>query len=192
MSSSGRCPAPTILSIYWQMGGTQLDFRLFGFIWCSVYPSEKQDIDKICTQVALCTEAWIIFHVIIFLLMEFSRQEYWSGLSFPFPGDLPDPGIEPGSPALQTDALLSEPSWKPLIIFLEYHSFGYNIICFIYIKYISISVYHKIDLHQKLQCFSLLPSCGPISLISHPPAGALWHPWLCSGNVCLFASHLLS
>ena len=32
--------------------------------------------------------------------MGFSRQEYWSGLPFPFPGDLPDPGIEPGSPAL--------------------------------------------------------------------------------------------
>ena len=41
--------------------------------------------------------------------MEFSRQEYWSGLPFPSPGDLPDPGIEPGSPALQADALLSEP-----------------------------------------------------------------------------------
>jgi len=41
--------------------------------------------------------------------MEFSRQEYWSGLPFPPPGDLPNPGIEPGSPALQTDALPSEP-----------------------------------------------------------------------------------
>ena len=42
--------------------------------------------------------------------MGFSRQEYWSGLPFPSPGDLPDPGIETGSPALQADALLSEPS----------------------------------------------------------------------------------
>ena len=41
--------------------------------------------------------------------MGFSRQEYWSGLPFPSPGDLPDPGIEPGSPALQADALTSEP-----------------------------------------------------------------------------------
>ena len=41
--------------------------------------------------------------------MEFSRQEYWSGLPFPSPGDLPDPGIEPGSPALQADSLPSEP-----------------------------------------------------------------------------------
>ena len=41
--------------------------------------------------------------------MKFSRQEYWSGLLFPSPGDLPNPGIEPGSPTLQTDALSSEP-----------------------------------------------------------------------------------
>ena len=44
------------------------------------------------------------------LSMEFSRQEYWSGL----PGDLPDPGIEPGSPASQADSLLSGPPGKPL------------------------------------------------------------------------------
>ena len=41
--------------------------------------------------------------------MEFSRQEYWSGLPFPSPGYLPDLGIEPGSPELQADVLLSEP-----------------------------------------------------------------------------------
>ena len=43
------------------------------------------------------------------LFMGFSRQEYWSGLPFPSPGDLPDPGIEPGSPALEADSLTSEP-----------------------------------------------------------------------------------
>ena len=40
--------------------------------------------------------------------MGFSRQEYWSGLPFPSPGDLPDPGIEPGPPALQVDSLPTE------------------------------------------------------------------------------------
>ena len=45
--------------------------------------------------------------------MGFSRQECWSGLPFPSPGDLPNPGIEPRSPALQTDALPSEPPGKP-------------------------------------------------------------------------------
>ena len=44
--------------------------------------------------------------------MGFSRQEYWSGLPFPSPGDLPDPGIEPRSPAFQADALTSEPPGK--------------------------------------------------------------------------------
>jgi len=47
--------------------------------------------------------------------MEFSRQEYWSGLPFPSPGDLPDLGIKPGSPALQADALPSEPPGNPNI-----------------------------------------------------------------------------
>ena len=47
--------------------------------------------------------------------MGFSRQEYWSGLPFPSPGDVPDPGIEPRSPALQADTLTSEPPGKPLV-----------------------------------------------------------------------------
>ena len=42
------------------------------------------------------------------LSMGFSRQEYWSGLTFPSPGDLPNPEIEPGSPALQADSLPTE------------------------------------------------------------------------------------
>ena len=45
--------------------------------------------------------------------MEFSRQEYWSWLPFPSPEDLPDPGIEPVSPALQADSLPLEPLGKP-------------------------------------------------------------------------------
>ena len=48
------------------------------------------------------------------LSMGFFRQEYWSGLPFLSPGDLPDPGIEPGSPALEADALTSEPPGKIL------------------------------------------------------------------------------
>ena len=49
------------------------------------------------------------------LSMEISRQEYWSELPCPPPGDPPDPGIKPWSPALQADSLLSEPSGKPLL-----------------------------------------------------------------------------
>ena len=57
--------------------------------------------------------------------MEFSRQEYWSGLPFPFPWDPPDLGIEPRSPALQADALPSEPLEKPIPT--ELHQIGIKI-----------------------------------------------------------------
>ena len=56
---------------------------------------------------------WTIAHQAL-PSMGFSRQEYWSGLPCPSPGDLPNPGIEPGSPTLQADALTSEPPGKPL------------------------------------------------------------------------------
>ena len=46
------------------------------------------------------------------LSMEFSRQEYWSGLSFPSPGDLPNPGMIPWSPALEVESFLTEPPSK--------------------------------------------------------------------------------
>ena len=49
------------------------------------------------------------------LSMEFSRQEYWNGLPFPSSEDLPDPGIESGSPELQADFLPSEPPEKALL-----------------------------------------------------------------------------
>ena len=51
---------------------------------------------------------WPVAHQAI-LSMEFCRQEYWSGLLFHSPGVFPKPGIQPGSPALQADSLLSEP-----------------------------------------------------------------------------------
>ena len=52
--------------------------------------------------------------------MGFFRQEYWSGLPFPSPGDLPDPGVEPRSPTLQADALTSEPRINIAFIMLKY------------------------------------------------------------------------
>ena len=50
------------------------------------------------------------------LSMGFSRQEYWSGFLVPSPGNLPDPGIKPGSPALQADSLPSEPPGSPDVV----------------------------------------------------------------------------
>ena len=53
--------------------------------------------------------------------MGFSRQKFWSGLPFPSPGDLSDPGIKPGSPALQADFLPSQPPGKPkVLLYMHY------------------------------------------------------------------------
>ena len=67
---------------------------------------------KSLSRVQLFATPWTVAHHAP-LSMGFSRQEYWSELPFPSPGNLPDPGTEPGSPALQADALLSEPQGKP-------------------------------------------------------------------------------
>ena len=62
--------------------------------------------------VRLFATPWTIAHLAP-LSMGFSRQEHWSGLPFPSPWDLPDPGIKPESPALQADSLPFEPPGKP-------------------------------------------------------------------------------
>ena len=63
-------------------------------------------------HVQLFVTLWTVAHQAP-LSMKYSGPEYWSGLPCPFLGDLPDPRIEPGSPALQADSLLSEPPGKP-------------------------------------------------------------------------------
>ena len=70
-------------------------------IWCFL-------VDQSC--LTLC-DPWTLAHKAP-LSMEFTRQEYWSGLQFPSPGDFPIPGIEPGSPKLRAVSLLSKPSGK--------------------------------------------------------------------------------
>ena len=68
---------------------------------------------KSLSRVRLFTTPWTVAYQAP-SSMGFSRQEYWSGLLFPSPGDLPDPGIKPRSPAFQADALTSKPPGKPL------------------------------------------------------------------------------
>ena len=72
---------------------------------------------KSLSRVRLFATPWTIAYQAP-LCLGFYRQEYWSGLPFPSPGDLPNPRIEPGSPILQADALPSEPPGK-----LKRHSF---------------------------------------------------------------------
>ena len=82
--------------------------------------------------------------------MGFSRQEYWSGLPFPSPGDLPDPGIESGSPSLQADALTSEPPGMPLYFYIQFVLFREQILAFKMISpYITFTV--EVDFYNTHQ-----------------------------------------
>ena len=74
---------------------------------------------KWLSPVQLFVTQWTVAHQAL-PSMGSSRQEYWSGLPFTSPEDLPDPGIKPGSPALQADTLTSEPPWKPMLETLSF------------------------------------------------------------------------
>ena len=67
------------------------------------------------------------------LSMGFPRQEYWSGVPFPSPGDLPKPGIEPVSPALAGGFYATEPPGKPLVLYKLYLWFNSIITTFFYL-----------------------------------------------------------
>ena len=82
---------------------------MFFFLWLSDIPYGGGIVAKLCP---ILVTPWTVACQAP-LSMESSRKEYWNGLPFPSPGDLPDPGIKPGSPTLQADALLSEPPGAP-------------------------------------------------------------------------------
>ena len=70
------------------------------YLWVSLWI-----ISIVCVSFSVMSDSATTWTVACTLSMEFLRQDYWSGLPFPSPGDLPDPGIEPGSPALQVKLL---------------------------------------------------------------------------------------
>ena len=72
---------------------------------------KKEKKVKSLSHVRLFATPWTVAYQAS-LSMGFSRQEYWSELPFPSPGDLPDPGIKPRSPTLEVDALTSKPPGK--------------------------------------------------------------------------------
>ena len=79
---------------------------------CSLSPSETESVNHSVVADSLWPP-WAVACQAP-LSMVFSRQEYWSGLPCPSPGDLPNPGIKPLSPTLQVDSLPSKPPGKPL------------------------------------------------------------------------------
>ena len=68
----------------------------------------------VVSHVCLFATRWTVAHQAP-LSMGFLRQEYWNGLPFPSPGDLPDPGIKPASPALAGRFFITEPPEKPIL-----------------------------------------------------------------------------
>ena len=98
--------------------------------WLSLFFKEAS-FSNVCVKSLSCVRLFATRETVARkapLPMGFSRQEYWSGLPFPSPGDLPNPGIEPGSPALQAEALSSEPPGKPSSSNNQYQIVGYLIV----------------------------------------------------------------
>ena len=89
--------------------------NVLGFVVVNVYLNFitfKESHTLSVSHVLLFGTSWTVAHQTP-LSKEFPRQEYWSGLPFPSPGDLPNPGIKSRSPALQVDSLLTEPPGNP-------------------------------------------------------------------------------
>ena len=137
--------------------------------------------------------------------MGFSRQEYWSGLLFPPPGDLPDPGIKYESPELQADSLLSEEPGKPNVLILHsflwlnkivhyldrqhfiYSSADGHLDCFIFgyvswiLNHVNVLVLFIQNKYTRLKNNQKVTSFKKTSLISQSRvAPTLWaHCWFC-------------
>ena len=150
------------------------------------------EVAQLCPT--LC-DPWTVSHKAP-LSMGFSRQEFWSELPFPSPGDLPNPGIEPRSPALQADALTSEPPEKPLeepywdiinslevgnlsLLFLLFWKFcclfRYQ---FAKLKLLMTILWWTNALLVRLSSLGVTLESTPLSGFSVPPSGSLKPLWL--------------
>ena len=87
------------------------------------------------------------------LSLGFPRQEYWSGLPFPFPGDLPNPGIEPTSPAWQTGSLPLSHLGSPLSILVKWSWFSCLSPALCLLQIVARSFFHKSHFHH-FTCYS--------------------------------------
>ena len=134
-----------LLHVSIQLSPSHLFFPPLNYIDRLIKNQKKKEKEvKSLSCVRLFAIPWIVAHQSP-PSMEFSRPEYWSGLPFPSPGDLPDPGIKAGSPTLQADALPSELSGKPILkkrnqltanVMLYFLTLQcYSIVLFVYILY---------------------------------------------------------
>ena len=106
------CPSVSWFSPAWNENTQESSALIRSSAQCLLYSVTATD-QHMCAHAQPLSRVWLIVTPWTIaceapLSMEFSRQEYWSGLPFPSPGDLPDAGIEPGSPVLQADSWPSE------------------------------------------------------------------------------------
>ena len=109
------------------------------------------------------------------LSMRFSRQGYWSGLPFPSPGDLPNPGIELGSPVLQADSLLTELQGKLSVFIMPFDTIGQKVNVTLKTKIVHLTYY------ASLSCPHVKVGWQWGQSFVSPPAS--WHT-PCSSSLC--------
>ena len=127
------------------------------------------------SRVQLFATPWTVAHQAP-LSMGFFRQEYWSGLPFPSPGDLPDPGIKPRSHALQADALPSEPPGEAQVKSWKHQTTAFKIhIC-------------MNSCRQKENISTISLTCQLIKPLGRTPEGGRWGkmPLVCAWEKGMF------
>ena len=173
----------------------------------------------VCSGALTLWDSWTAAHQVP-LSVEFSRQEYWSGLPFPSPGDILNPGIEPASPALARRFFITSATWEAVIYFskslpqsYKEHLVGYGNLLqgLVLIQGSNLHLLHcrqilypltylgspnsvmsDFLLPYELQHARLLcPSLSPISCSNSCPLNHWWHP-INSSSVTPFSSHLQS
>ena len=108
-----RCANPSSGTIY--AGGQRTQWLIGGLTRYQALPMDTSHITLKMWKWKLLGRVWLFATPWTIQSMEFSRPEHWSGWSFPSSGDLSNPGIKPGSPALQADSLPTELSGKPTL-----------------------------------------------------------------------------
>ena len=115
-----------------------------------IYVERKVKVKvKSHSRVRLFATPWTVAHQAP-LTKGFSRHKYWSGLPFPSPGDHPNPGIEPGSPTLEADALTSEPPGKTSMIYERY-----TVYCLSPSEHAITAEIHKCPFNVQIFCWSV-------------------------------------
>ena len=149
-----------------------------------LFPKVKSNVcqDLLWKVIRICVRAYLSAQLCLTLFkpmgciahqaplsMEFSRQEYWNGLLFPTPGDLPDPGIAPASPALAGKSFTTEPPGKPIWrLVLFSHSFVSNFLRLMDCRTPGLPVHHQLPEPAQTHVHRVTDKIQPSHPLSSP------------------------